>query len=258
MLIHMRPFLSGAQQVVPSAPAIVIDVFRAFSLVPYALSGGAVGKPARTVVPVRTEAEALAWRERAGEHATVLAGEAGGKRLPGFDLGNSPASIAEGGDSVGVFGGDGEGGKIMVHRTSAGTQGLLAAVEAGAHPVLTGSFVNAGATARYLRDVVQPDEISIVAMGYEGTELALEDTLCAEYLKSLLLAKEGEELSGPTFNQIREEIRRDATGLRFFDPELPQYPEPDFDACITLDIFDFAVKVDRDETFGICLKSVAN
>ena len=66
----------------------MIDVFRAFSLVPWALERGA-----SKVVPVRTEAEALALRER---HPDILiAGERDGKPLPGFDFGNSPAAIRD-------------------------------------------------------------------------------------------------------------------------------------------------------------------
>lgn len=229
--IKMLSFLEGSKSAKAGA-AVVIDVFRAFSLASWALMGGA-----RMIVPVRTEAEALAWRER--KPNVILAGESGGIPLPGFDFGNSPSAIQKADLR----------GKVLVHRTSAGTQGLLAAMEAGAKPVLAASFINAAATVAYLRES-GVDEICIIAMGLNGEELALEDTLCAEYLRSLLRGDEAD------FGLIRNRIRQDATGLRFFDPTLPWYPEEDFDACIDLDLFDAAVVAVQDDTYGVCLKAI--
>ena len=149
--IRMLSFLEGAEAA--TGACVVIDVFRAFSLVPWALMGGA-----RMVVPVRTEAEALAWKRR--DPTVLLAGERDGKPLPGFDFGNSPSEIRRA-DLA---------GRVLIHRTSAGTQGLLAALEAGAFPVLAGSFLTAGATIRYLKSL-ELSELSIVAMTFAGFAL---------------------------------------------------------------------------------------
>jgi len=226
--VRMLSLLEGARQAV--GPTVIIDVFRAFSLVPWAIMRGA-----RRVVPVRTEQEALAWRER--DPTVLLAGERDGKPLPGFDFGNSPAAIRAA-DLT---------GRVLIHRTSSGTQGLLAAREAGASPVLAGSFLTAGATIRYLH-ALGADEICLVAMGWNASEPALEDTLCASYLRAGLLGET------PDFGQIRSQIRDDPTGRRFFDPALPWFPEADFDACIDLDRFDAAIVVVTDETYGIRLE----
>ena len=80
----MLSFLEGAQTA--SGAAVVIDVFRAFSLVPWALAQGA-----RMVVPVRTRDEALAWRAK--DPDILIVGEKDGRPLPGFDFGNSPSEI---------------------------------------------------------------------------------------------------------------------------------------------------------------------
>lgn len=229
--IRMLSFLEGARAA--TGAAVVIDVFRAFSLVPWAMLNGA-----RTIVPVRTAAEALAWRER--KPGVLLAGERDGKPLPGFDFGNSPSAIRDAALED----------RILIHRTSAGTQGLLAAIEAGASPVLTGSFLNASATVRHLR-ASGADSISLVAMGWNAEEAALEDTLCADYLRALLRGE------APDFQAMRQQIREDATGRRFFDPALPWFPEADFDACIDLDRFDSAVVAVRDDAWGVRLQKVS-
>ena len=226
--IRILNFLDGARTA--TGATVIIDVFRAFSLVPWALMRGA-----RMVVPVRTEAEALAWRSR--QPGVLIAGERDGIPLPGFDFGNSPSAIRAAD----------LGGRILVHRTSAGTQGLLAAIEAGASPVLTGSFINAAATVRHLRSLGAED-ISLVAMGWNAEDAALEDTLCADYLRALLCGEV------PDFEAVREMIRDDATGRRFFDPALPWFPEADFDACIVADQFDAAIVAVPDDVYGVRLE----
>jgi 2-phosphosulfolactate phosphatase len=99
-IVRIRRLLEGARAA--TGATVVIDVFRAFSLVPWALACGA-----KMVVPVRTEAEARALRE--GDPDVLLAGERDGKPLPGFDFDNSPAAIRDA-DLT---------GRILVHRTSA-------------------------------------------------------------------------------------------------------------------------------------------
>lgn len=229
--IRVLEFLQGAQDA--SGATVVIDVFRAFSLVPWALMRGAL-----CVVPVRTEEEALGWRDR--DPRVVLAGEQDGRPLPGFDYANSPSALREADLS----------GRVLVHRSSAGTQGLLAAVAAGAYPVLAGSFLTAAASVRYLHGQA-PDRISLVALGWNACEPALEDMLCAEYLRELLLG------GAPDFAMLRERIRDDPSGQRFSDPALPWFPTADFDACMDLDRFDAAVVARPDEIFGVRLEAVA-
>ena len=83
---------------------------------------------------------------------------------------------------------------------------MIAATEAGAAPVLACSFLNASATAKWLREAGASD-ISLVAMGWNGRDEALEDTLCAEYLRELL------DGGRPDFAPLQERIRDDAARL---------------------------------------------
>lgn len=226
-----RPEVSIVQGIAGARAArgavVVIDVCRAFSVVPWAL-----GRGARCVVPVATPAEALALRPLLP--GCVLAGEVDGRPLAGFDHGNSPVEIA----------GAELDGRVLVHRTSAGVQGLLAVTRA--EVILAASFLTAGATAAWLRRRA-PARITLVAMGWNGVEPALEDTACADYLAAALAG------APPPFAPIREAIRRDPTGQRFFDPALPWFSAADFDACMALDRFDFAVRAERDPRFGLRL-----
>ena len=66
--------------------ALVIDVFRAFTVAPHAVAAGA-----SRVLPVGAIEDALALRDAMPD--AVLVGERHARRLPGFDAGNSPTEI---------------------------------------------------------------------------------------------------------------------------------------------------------------------
>ena len=111
---------------------VIIDVFRAFSVEAWFFALGA-----RTVYPIGEEA--LAYRLKEQDPTVILAGERHGKILPGFDTGNAPSELA----ALEVA------GRVVVHTTSAGTQGIANAT--GATEILGASLVNAKATAAYIR-----------------------------------------------------------------------------------------------------------
>ena len=219
MKIEILRLTEGARQA--EGLAVIIDVFRAFSMECYLYALGA-----REVRPVGSIEETFAWRDRDPE--CILVGERHGKKIDGCDLGNSPSSIDPGMIR----------GKRIIHTTSAGTQGIVNAFRA--EEIMAGSFVNAGATAEYIRRKA-PEKVSLVCMGKEGIAEAEEDELCAEYLRSLLVQDE------------MPEIDRKLSGLRFgggshfFDPGLREiYPEQDFWMCIARDRFGFALRIGKD------------
>ena len=219
MNIEIFHLIEGAKQA--EGLAVIIDVFRAFSMECYLYAQGA-----REVRPVGTVEETFQWREKDPE--CVLVGERHGRIIEGCDLGNSPSSIDPGRIR----------GKRVIHTTSAGTQGIVNAVHA--EEILTGSFLNARAVAEYIRRK-NPRKVSLVCMGKEGFQTAEEDELCAEYLKSLLL---GEETPG--IDQRLGELRFGG-GKHFFDPELREvFPEQDFWMCIARDRFGFVLRVEKD------------
>jgi 2-phosphosulfolactate phosphatase len=129
------------------------------------------------------------------------------------------------------------GGKTVVHTTSAGTQGVDNAVNAD--EIIAGSLCNAKAVAEYIRRGGY-EQVSLVCMGLGGKEPTQEDTLCAEYIKSLL---EGGsiDLQGRMFDL------RYTSGAKFFDRQRQHiFPEADFHLCCKPDVFNFVLRAKKE------------
>lgn len=201
---------------------VIIDVFRAFSLECYLYDMGV-----KEIRPVGTVEESFALRERIPE--SVLVGERHGQKCEGFDFGNSPSTVQA----------DVLRGKVIIHTTSAGTQGIVNATGAG--EIITGSLVNARAVAEYIIEK-QPAKVSLVCMGNAGIRPAAEDELCAEYIKSILDGEPFQDMPQRTFALQKN------GGEHFFDKERQHvYPQDDFWMCIRYNRFPFVIRVERDE-----------
>jgi 2-phosphosulfolactate phosphatase len=200
--------------------AIVIDVFRAFTVAPHAIAAGA-----SRVLPAGAIEEAFEIRRAVPD--AWLVGERHARRLPGFDAGNSPTEVL----ALGVS------GRPLIHTTHAGTQGLVNAGDAD--EVLTGSLVNLSAIVRYVR-ARAPRQVSIVRMGHEARERCAEDDLCAEGLLRLF-----EGGAAPTTDEARERLRDAPAARKFFDPAADWAPLEDFGYCTEVDRFDFVLRLHR-------------
>jgi len=220
MEINILQLIEGAKRA--RGLAVVIDVFRAFSTACYVTDRGVA-----RIVPVG-DIE-TAYRLKRDNPSYILMGERGGVIQPGFDFGNSPTH-AERADFT---------GRTVVHTTSAGTQGIANA--SGADEVITGSFVNAGAIVKYIRER-KPERVSLVCMGLGGKTPADEDTLCAEYIKNALEGKPND------FEAVVKYLRDESRTGSFMDLEgavsETSAPKSDFDKCLELDRFSFVLKVE--------------
>jgi len=228
MQINILHLVEGAK--LSRGLAVIIDVFRAFSLACYLFDRGV-----EKLIPVGEPEQAFKLRESHPD--LILIGERNNRKIPGFDFGNSPYQTS----------GHNFNGKTVVHTTSAGTQGIVHA--GNAETVITGSFVNAGAIIRYIRDN-NPGIVSLVCMGYATTHPTEEDTYCAEYIRNGLL--------GVPFDfQNALETIRNTSGKRFFEPaNQPFSPLEDFLYCMHLNCFNFILKAERDKEFGIVIKKI--
>ena len=197
---------------------IVIDVLRAFSTAAYAFARGA-----REILLVSTVEEALFLKSSISNSKAM--GEVGGLRPDGFDFGNSPTYI-DGADLSGT---------TMIHRTSAGTQGVVRSQ--GADVLLASSFVVAAATARYVSNLAVP-EVTFVITGrsYNGGD---EDLACAQYLENLLKSKQ------PDINPFIKRVLESRDAFPHLDPAQREFPLSDLEYCTQIDKFDFAMPIRR-------------
>lgn len=219
--INILHLIEGAKQA--EGLTVIIDVFRAFSLECYLYDMGV-----EMIRPVGTIEEAFELRKSIKD--SVLIGERNGKKCEGFDYGNSPSTVLP----------EAVKGKMIIHTTSAGTQGIVNAK--GASEIITGSLVNAKAVVEYIMDK-QPEIVSLVCMGNNGIRPAAEDELCAEYIKSIL---EGNELSD--IEQRVNELQYYG-GEHFFDETRQDvFPKEDFWMCIKYNKFPFVIRIEKDET----------
>jgi 2-phosphosulfolactate phosphatase len=156
--------------------AVVIDVLRATTTIATALNAGAEAVQAFRDMDQLMEVSAN-WPVE----LRLRAGERGGAKVEGCDLGNSPLDCTP--ELI--------KGKRLFISTTNGTRALQR-VEKSA-TVITGSIINRQATVSYLLDS-QPETVWMLGSGWEGS-FSLEDTVCAGAIASSLLAKASQEVT---------------------------------------------------------------
>jgi len=158
-------------QLVPSPPnsvallnrtVVVVDVLRATSVMVNAMSQGAL-----EILPLASVEEALQIAKVFPRGSVLLGGERESKRIPGFDLGNSPkeyvAEIVK--------------GKKLILTTTNGTRAFH--LVSSGKEILVGSFLNIGAVAH--RCIELGRDLLIFPSGDEGS-FSLEDSICGGML----------------------------------------------------------------------------
>ncbi|MDP4096753.1 2-phosphosulfolactate phosphatase [Paenibacillus sp. P96] len=166
---------------------VVIDVLRATSTIVTALANGADG-----VVPVETVPQAKQWKQP----GIWLGGERYGKKIAGFDAGNSPEEYT----------GPAVRGKKVVLTTSNGTRAFFKAHRASC--ILAGSFLNLSACAEAVKSIGR-DTMIICAGGQD--RFALEDGLCAGCLIERLHNMHGTHLQLNDFGKMLHYAARHTT-----------------------------------------------
>lgn len=226
MNIRILQLIEGAKQA--KGVAVIIDVFRAFTVEAYVANNGA-----KYIIPIGDKDKAYSMKKENSDY--ILMGERKGAILPGFDFGNSPSQV----ENVDFT------NKTVVHTTSAGTQGIDNAKSADI--ILSGSLVNARAIAEYIKQN-KFEEVSLVCMGLRAERPIEEDTLCAEYIKSLL---ENRKID------IKKEVEnlKYTSGAKFFDKSQQDvFPEKDFYLSTEVDKFNFVLKLEHGKDFDYMKK----
>ena len=219
MEITIGSLLEGAARA--KGAVAVIDVFRAFTTAAVVLANGAA-----RIVMVGGADEALELRARGV--GSMCMGEVGGVAPAAFDFGNSPLAVS----AVNFA------GCSVIQRTSAGTQGIVAA-SAQASRLYAASLVTAAATAGAL--AAAGEEVWLVAMGEDAVRRSDEDELCALHLRQLLLGRPGAAAA------LREVILAGADAGRFLDPAKPWLPAGDLGIALDIDRYGFAVRVTAED-----------
>jgi len=227
MKIEKMYGISGAETA--KGTVIIVDIFRAATTAAFALSRGL-----KYLIPVATKEEAFAIKRKNPEY--ILTGEIEGLKIPGFDFGNSPGEMLQADLKD----------RIMVHRTTNGTRGIVSA--SGAEEIIFGSFSTVSAIKDYLLET-GPEIVSIVVLDGPGSE----DDKFAFYLQELIENR-------PAY--IKEIIsyleNYNGWGRRFIDDSFPEYPEEDFYLSLEVDLFDFIVFIENKGEYFICSKKYKN
>jgi 2-phosphosulfolactate phosphatase len=202
-----------------SDTVVVVDVIRAFTTTAVAFDANA-----ERIILVSAVDEAFALK--AEYPGAILMGESKGFPIDGFELGNSPSALV----------GRDLSGKVLIHRTSAGTQG--AAVSAAASTIYVTGLCNARATAMKILDD-PPDSITFVETGIIGDGWGEEDIACTDYIHSILIDNPIDP------DRIIERVMA-TKSAKLFDGEDPdRFPPDDVELFLDIDRFDFVMSVDK-------------
>ena len=182
--IAVKLFVYHTPELTPSVAmpecAIAVDVLRATTTMATVLAAGG------EAVQVFSDLDRLMQvSEDWQAEKRLRAGERGGAKVDGFDLGNSPLDCTR--ERV-------QGRRLFISTTN-GTRALQR-IEA-ASIVMAAAFVNRAAVVEYVMKK-EPETVWIVGSGWEGS-FSLEDTACAGALAHSLLTQTNlplEELAG--------------------------------------------------------------
>lgn len=201
---------------------VAIDVIRAFTTAAYAFGAGA-----EAIYLVAGVEEAVAFVD--AHPGSLAMGEAGGLRPDAFALSNSPA-LAAAADLD---------GRLVVQRTSAGTQGVVAAD--AADRLWCASLVVASATAAAVEASGLGDPTYVITGHFldRDDRPGTDDVLTAEHIESVRLGRPGDAAAVARAVAATDEAARTlALGPGHVDPT-------DIALATDVDRFGFAMEVTR-------------
>jgi 2-phosphosulfolactate phosphatase len=152
--------ISFSEQDVRDKTVVVIDVLRSCSTIQTALERGA-----SSIIPLGDNDDAGRYTRYLDAASVLLCGEKDGKKVEGYQLGNSPMEFTE----------DVIRGKTILFKTTNGTKAITRST--GARKLLVGSFLNLSAVADELRQEAASGVV-LICSGWHS-RLSIEDMLCA-------------------------------------------------------------------------------
>lgn len=221
------PQLSTPQPLTPQLAGravVVVDVLRAFTTAAYAFDAGA-----KAIYLVAQVADALEFKQQ--RQGVLAFGEDHGRRPEGFDFPNSPSILRQ----------QDLDGRVLVQRSSAGTQGVVASTNA--ERLWATGLTCATATARAVNNAELGAPLYVITGCYPDAPETTghDDRLTARLIERsrVGLPLQGERASAD-LRETFEAKRYASLGPEDFDPA-------DIELAAAVDVFDFAMEVIRDE-----------
>ena len=147
--------------------AIVIDMFRATSVIVTALNNGC-----KEIIPYLTVEETLEHTKKFNREEYILGGEREAVKIEGFDLSNSPLEYTE----------DVVKNKSVLMTTTNGTRTLTKST--AAKRILIAAMINAKAVAEELLEI--NEDVVIINAGTNGN-FSMDDYICSGYIINKML-----------------------------------------------------------------------
>ncbi|MEO8471951.1 MAG: 2-phosphosulfolactate phosphatase [Chryseolinea sp.] len=197
---------------------VVVDILRATSCMTTAFAYGV-----DRIAPFAKLEDCLAMKQK----NYFTAGERDGKKVEGFDLGNSPFEYMA----------EYLKGQKIAFTTTNGTQAI--AKSEGAEQIVIGSFLNLSAVANHLKNESQ--NILIVCAGWKG-KFCLEDTLFAGALVEALLDTVEPECDAPLaalylYRSAQDDLMKFMSNASHVKRLAKLNLKEDIEFCLTLDRF---------------------
>ncbi|MEG2318989.1 MAG: 2-phosphosulfolactate phosphatase [Mucinivorans sp.] len=215
--------------------AVVIDVFRATSVMCTAMENGA-----RRIIPVTSIQECHELQDKLSPESTLLGGERKTRLIEGFDLDNSPLKYTRQAIEE----------QTIIMSTTNGTRTINVAQEAA--ELYIGSLLNARAIVRKVIDTQL--NVVIICAGRKNF-FTMEDGLCAGLMAGEL-ALEGYHLGdfawvmADLYIKYKSNLRVALRHCRHYNQIIDGGLADDVAYCLQEDIFKSTPKVIRNENSG--------
>lgn len=210
---------------------VIVDILRATSCMTTALA-----HQIDSITPFAQLPDCLALKAQ----GYLTAGERDGKKVNGFDLGNSPFEYMDAALK----------GKKIAFTTTNGTQAIAKSM--GAQNIVIGSFLNLSAVVRYLQQV--KTDILIVCSGWRG-KVNMEDTVFAGALVEKLNDQFEPACDAPVIaRRLYAEARHNLADFLKDSSHIKRLQrlniQKDIDFCLREDIYD-VVPLIRDNVITV-------
>lgn len=162
---------------------LIIDVLRASTTIAYALHNGC-----KDIIPSNSIDKAIELCKKIGRDSALLCGEREGKKIEGFDLGNSPSEYQV--DKI--------KDKTLIFATTNGSKAIVKG--SSANSLIVGSFVNIQSVFNYISSKF--NDLAIICSG-KLEKFSIEDAVCGGLFINTFLEKGSYELNDAAYASLK-------------------------------------------------------